>query len=100
MDDYEVEFVAASAGPCPVCGAAGGNCRGDSEFHGTINIFPSQRNDPRATFRVPHRIYEEVQVGSRTVKKLLYAKGDRITPAEAKRLGLLPSDYKIQRGPQ
>jgi len=86
MPDYEVDYLPAEVGPCLVCGAEGGNCKGDSEHHGTINIEPRSRPDPRATFRVPHRIYED--------GKLLYAKGQSITPAEAKRLGLMPDTNK------
>jgi len=84
MSDYQIDYVPAEAGPCPVCGEA--NCKGESGYHGAINIEPRKRKDPRATFRVPHRVYED--------GKLLYAKGESITPAEAKRLGLMPDTEK------
>ena len=102
MSDYDVEFYPAERGNCAVCGAPGGNCVGETDYHGSINILPKKRKDPRATFRVPHRIYVEETAGSKTVKKLLYAKGDAITPDEAKRLGLIPNDaapkLRIGRG--
>ena len=87
-----VSFAQPEYGRCPVCGEAGNNCKGDSGYHGSINIEPRKKNDPRATFRVPHRVYEEKKVGSKVIKVLLYARGDAITPAEAKRLGFLPGD--------
>jgi len=90
MSDYDVEILEFTPGPCPVCGEPGGNCRGDSNYHGGIVILPKKKKDPRATFRVPERVYEETQVGSRKVRKLLYSKGDSITIDEAKRLGLVP----------
>lgn len=79
----------AEAGPCPVCGDPTGNCKGDSEFAGAIQITPPAKDDPFATFTVPERVYSEEVVNGRTRKKLLYAKGDRIRTEEAKRLGLL-----------
>ena len=97
MSDYDVEILSAEWGPCPVCGAEGGNCKGESHYRGSITIEPRKRKDPRATFRVPHRIYETVWVGKRKTKKLLYSQGESITPAEAKRLGLLPDKDKPKR---
>lgn len=88
----DIQFAQPEFGKCPVCGAAGGNCKGEESYHGSINIEPRKKDDPRATFRVPRRVYEEKKVGSKTVRSLLYARGDAITPAEAKRLGFLPSD--------
>lgn len=79
----------AEAGPCPVCGDPSGNCKGDSEFSGAIQFTPPAKEDPFATFTVPERIYEKEIVNGRTRKKLIYAKGDRIRPEEAKRLGLM-----------
>lgn len=52
---------------------------------------PKKANDPGATFTVPERIYEETTSASgKTSRKLIYAKGDRIRPSEARRLGLVP----------
>lgn len=79
----------AEAGPCIVCGDPSGNCKGDSEFAGAIQITPPAKDDPFATFTVPERVYSEETVKGRTRRKLLYAKGDRIRIEEAKRLGLL-----------
>lgn len=91
-DDDKIEFLENEDGPCPVCGVAGSNCKGEgNEYDGIQFLPPIIGEDPLATFTVPHRIYEETQVGSRTVKKLLHPKGARIRPEEAKRLGLLPS---------
>lgn len=76
-------------GPCPVCGDASGNCKGDSSFEGAIQIAPPEKEDPFATFTVPERVYDVEVTNGRTRKKLIHAKGDRIRPEEAKRLGLL-----------
>lgn len=79
----------AEAGPCIVCGDPSGNCKGDSDFAGAIQITPPGKEDPFATFSVPERVYEKEVVNGRTRKKLIHAKGDRIRPEEAKRLGLM-----------
>lgn len=86
----QVQVLETTYGPCPVCGTAGGNCRGDSSFSGVAHIQPPRKNDPNATFTVAERIFTEEYVGSRKVRRLLHAKGDRITPEEAKQLGLIP----------
>lgn len=83
------EVVEFDGGPCPVCGESGGNCKGESEFAGSIQIAPPVKDDPFATFTVPERIYIEEESGSKTVKRLLYPQGARIRPEEAKRLGLM-----------
>lgn len=96
MSNIDIEY-SENVSRCPVCGAPGGNCKGDSEYSGGIVFEPPRRSrDPRATFIVPERVYEETQVGSRTVKKLLYAKGERITMFEAKRLNLIPDDAPLR----
>ena len=87
---HSITFLSADRGPCMVCGAPSGDCKGDAEYHGQINFIPMKPDDPRATFRVPRRIYEEVEVNGRKRMKLLYAQGAAITPEEAKRIGLLP----------
>lgn len=87
-----IEVAKFEEGPCPVCGSSDNTCKGKHGGKGKIQfISPRSLDDPLATFTVPERIYEETQVGSRTVKKLLYPKGAKIRPEEAKRLGLLPS---------
>lgn len=83
------EIVPFDGGPCAVCGAAGGNCKGDSDFHGAAQFLPPKKDDPLATFTVPERIYIEETVNGRTRKKLLYPEGARIRPEEAQRLGLM-----------
>ena len=93
-DDYEIANF--EPGRCPVCGADGSNCKSEHEdkyLEKGILFSPQapKGEDPLATFIVPERIYESNMVGSREVKRLLYPKGARIRPEEAKRLGLLPS---------
>lgn len=76
---------------CPVCGAINGTCRGNGSTHSAKLIPPKPKDDPSATFTVPERIYEtKVGANGRTYKKLIYPKGARIRPQEAKRLGLIP----------
>lgn len=84
-----VEIVPFDGGPCPVCGTSGGNCKGDSNFGGSIQIQPAKKDDPLATFIVPRRIYAHELVNGKKRSRLLYAEGARIRPEEAKRLGLL-----------
>jgi hypothetical protein len=84
-----VEIAAFDGGPCPVCGAAGGNCKGESDFEGAAQILPPKKDDPFATFTVSERVYAHVTVNGRTRRKLLYPQGARIRPEEAKRLGLM-----------
>ena len=85
------EIVSHDGGPCPVCGVSGGNCKGEADSADQIRFIPKvPLDDPFATFTVPERIYEEHQEGGRTVRSLLHAKGSRIRPEEAKRLGLMP----------
>ncbi len=96
MDDAQSITIAEPVtGLCPVCGTAGGNCKGDSAYHGVVNVIPKKEHDPRATFRVPRRVYEEKTVNGKTVKKLLYPKGAAITPQEAQRLGFLPNEGRF-----
>jgi hypothetical protein len=90
-DDYEIKYTEAQFGNCPVCGEPGGNCVGETKYNGSIIFEPPKKSDPRATFVVPERVYEEVMMGNRATQRLLYSRGDRITPHEAKRLGFLPS---------
>lgn len=76
---------------CPICGASGTGCAGEKDYEGGLRIFPPHRkDDPLATFVVQERVFEEVTIGKRKVRKLLYGKGARIRPEEAKRLGLYP----------
>jgi len=85
----DIEILSSHGEDCPICGAAGSNCAGEFDAD-TIVFVPTQPvNDPLATFTVAERIFSEEKVGSRTVRKLLYAKGARIRPEEARRLGLL-----------
>lgn len=85
--------VVSSFGDCPVCGEGGTNCKGESHYDGSVNFLPARPlNDPHATYTVPRRIYTEITVGSRVVQKLLYGKGARIRPEEARRLGLLAGE--------
>ena len=84
----DIEF-AENVNVCPVCGTAGGNCRGE-ETHDMIQFLPkTPEYDPYATWILDRDIYEETQVGTRKVTKLVYKKGTRITPEEAQRLGLI-----------
>lgn len=85
-----VEVLHADRKDCPVCGTRHGDCTGDSRYMGAINFIPKKLDDPRATFSVPKRIYENVELNGKTVRRLLYPVGARITPEEAKRLGLMP----------
>lgn len=89
-ESSNLTILSADRLKCPVCGSAHGDCTGDTKYQGGINFIAKKENDPRATFRVPKRIYEETTVNGRKRRKLLYAKGAAITPEEAKRLGLLP----------
>lgn len=84
-----VEIAPFDGGPCAVCGASGGNCKGDSNFGGAIQLQPHKKDDPLATFIVPRRIYATEVVNGRKRRQLLYAEGARIRPEEARRLGLL-----------
>lgn len=77
------------AGNCPVCGEENGNCKGNGEYEGHMVFEPKKRPSPDATYSVPERVYTEEKVGTRTIRKLLYGIGDRITVAEARRVGLL-----------
>lgn len=88
--DYQITFLEAEWGPCPVCGEKGGNCRGESTYSGSITFEPPARENPYATFTVADRIYEEVKENGRVVRRLLYPVGARITAEEAKRLELMP----------
>lgn len=86
----EIEIVPFEGGPCPVCGALDGTCKGESDVDGMVQFVPPKGDDPFATFRVPERVYEEYDRGNgRKGRRLLYAKGTRIRPEEAKRLGLM-----------
>lgn len=91
-EEYEpYEIISGDGGPCPICGVSGGNCRGEADSADQIRFIPKvPLNDPFATFIVPHRIYEDVVEGKKVIKKLVYAKGARIRPEEARRLGLIP----------
>ena len=92
FEEYqEYEIISNDGSNCIVCGAPGGNCRGEIDSADQIRFVPKKiTNDPFATFLVPERIYEEHVEGSKVVKTLVYAKGARIRPEEAKRLGLIP----------
>lgn len=85
-----MEILYADRLPCPICGHPTGDCVGESHYNGQINFLPKVKPDPGATFRVPKRIYEEVEINGKMVKKLLYPIGAAITTEEAQRLGLLP----------
>ncbi len=93
--DIQISYAEPVFGKCPVCGTAGGNCKGETGYHGSVNIIAKKENDPRATFRVPRRVYKEVEVNGRKVSQLLYAVGAAITPEEAKRLGFLPDENRL-----
>lgn len=85
-----VEILRSDHGACPVCRHASGDCVGDSPgLESSIN-FVRKVDDPSATFSVPERVYESFLQGTRKVRRLLHAPGDRITPKEARRLGLMP----------
>jgi hypothetical protein len=92
FEEYEpYEIVSNDSGYCIVCGMPGGNCKGEANSADQIRFIPNKSlNDPLATFSVPERIYEESYDGSKKVKKLLYPKGAKIRPDEARRLGLIP----------
>lgn len=90
QSDDSISILYADRSPCPVCGNLTGDCKGDSTYHGSIQIAPKPAKDPSATFRVPKRIYTEEVVNGRKIRKLLYPKGAAITAEEAKRLGLIP----------
>lgn len=85
-----VTILSADRQNCPVCGGKNGDCVGDSRYSGSMTFVPKRPDDPRATFSVPKRIYENVDVNGKSVRRLLYPVGARITPEEAQRLGLLP----------
>lgn len=89
LADQDIDFLPAEEGGCPVCKDSTGNCTGDSEYHGAVFFKPPRRPDPAETFSLPERVYEEVVENGKKVKRLLYAKGTRVRPAEAKRLGFL-----------
>lgn len=84
----KIEYSGYEGGDCPVCGATGGNCKGSSNFDPGMVFLPPKKDDPRETFRVQERVYVEEKVGTRTIRKLLYSPGDKITPEEARRVGL------------
>ncbi len=87
--DRAISFAETDFGPCPVCHTEGGNCAGDGMFDHMIDFSMSKPPGPEATFRVQERVFTEQRQGSRVIRKLLYAVGDRITPKEAKKLGLM-----------
>lgn len=96
MSDFSslpIYYAPSDLPNCIVCGAANGTCTGESGFDHMI-VLDKEKPDPRATFIVPERVFEETQVGSRLIRKLLYPKGARITPEEAYRCGF------IHRAPQ
>lgn len=84
-----VDISGFTGGDCPVCGAENGNCKGESDMDHLVEFMPKEKPNPLATFSVPERVYTEMKVGSRVIRKLLYSPGDRITIEEAKRVGLL-----------
>lgn len=89
----DVEVVSSFGQSCPVCGESGTNCKGETDYSGSVNFLPPRPlDDAQATYTVPHRIYVTTLVGTRKVQKLLHGKGARIRPEEARRLGLLPSE--------
>jgi hypothetical protein len=83
--------VHAERGMCPVCRHPTGDCVGESgpPLHVIPYIERAHRN---ATVRVPQRVFEESYVGSKRVRRLLYPAGALITPAEARRIGLVAPD--------
>ncbi len=85
-----VTILRADRQNCPVCGGKYGDCTGESRYHGAMTFIPKKLDDPRATFTIPKRTYETVEVNGKQVRKLLYAKGARVTPEEAQRLGFMP----------
>lgn len=85
-----VSYVPADRTRCPVCSESSGDCVGDSHYSGRMTFIEQVPDDPRATFRVPKRIYDVVEINGRKQRKLIYPMGTSITPEEAKRLGLLP----------
>jgi hypothetical protein len=87
LEDAEMSSV--EIGPCPVCKHPTGDCIGDSHFNGGVMFKPKRKPDPAETFSLPERVYEEYEDKGKMKKRLLYAKGTRVRPAEARRLGFL-----------
>lgn len=87
----DIEFSVAELGPCPVCHHPTGDCVGDSHYQGAAFFKPKRKPDPGETFILPERVYEETEnpKTGKVTKKLLYARGTRVRPSEAKRLGFL-----------
>lgn len=87
----DIEFSAAEPGACPVCRHPTGDCVGDSHYKGAAFFKPKRPPDPGETFSLPERVYEDVvnPKTGKTTKRLLYARGTRVRPSEAKRLGFL-----------
>lgn len=91
----EIEVI-SDYGDCPVCGSQHSSCTGNSEYDGAIMFGPPKPiNDPAATFIVPERIFETKVIGKRKAKVLLYGKGAKIRPEEARRIGLLRDEEAV-----
>lgn len=85
----DVEVSQAEIGACPVCKHPTGDCVGESHFRGGALFTPKRKPDPAETFSLPERVYEEYEDDGKIKKRLLYAMGTRVRPAEARRLGFL-----------
>lgn len=90
-----VEILYANRSPCPVCAHPTGDCVGHDPGIESSVTFTRKVVDPNATFTVPERVYETILQGKRRTRRLVYAPGDRITPTEARRLGLMPPIPKL-----
>lgn len=90
----DIVVLEADRKPCIVCGHPTGDCVGDSHWQGAAH-FVRPVKDPAATFTVPVRVYLEKLSGQRWVKTLLYAVGTRITPTEARRVGIIVDDDEV-----
>ena len=87
MFNVDVSFAEESEDYCIICGASGTACCGKSyNTESIVFVDAEPANDPAATYRVPHRVFDEKESNGRVTRTLLYAAGSWIRPERARRL--------------
>lgn len=71
---------------CPVCGAPGGNCKGEASESVKPLALSMHTPGPIAPFITLDRVYEDVDVRNARTRVLRYGRGAPITREEAERL--------------